>query len=457
MKSSFISKKIRPKPRRKHVFKFGTKCLSYAFVIGIAINLLIYGKLHNAFNNDFVEMEKYISSKIKIPIGTTGDGKSSEGSYYDPSKIMYLNVSDSSSLLAKEKHFTRKEESEQYSIDVLSIGSTFSVERAETQMKTWGSHTSRRHFWLATEFDDPDPTCHTTMTLKEVEDLSDSCRMTLGSRFWRKKKALNKLTQTWKNTFAKKPWLAEKKNPVGWICAQRRFIFALSKLLKIYREGRDKHGVDLPDYLIFGDDDTYVNLEIMEEQLLRSPNQEVKDKKLSLEDELRMVYPTQNTPVVWAGCRIRSPLHVVNDTLPFGGFGVLISKASIERFIQPLYCNETSTGFEFEACERFTPAYQNEATIGEYKYFDPGMSVSDLMGSYAGNINEKFCLHSGTSYLFITEINVFIFSIHVFYLLFYYNQFLECFFFPRLGYGLLCKLLQYIATCSDNWANTRRS
>jgi hypothetical protein len=449
MRSSFISKKIRSMPRQKNLF------LSL-FVFSIAIYLLMFSKaLHNAFNNDSLEIENYISSKIKIPVGTTGDGKSSEGSYYDPSKIMLLNVSDSSSLLAKEKHLTGKEESEQYSIDVLSIGSIFSVERAETQMKTWGSHTSRRHFWLATEFDDPDPTCHTTMTLKEVEDLSYSCRK--NSTFWGKKQFYNKLTGSYKNNYARKQWLAKKKNPVGWVCAQRRFIFALSKLFTIYREARDKHGVDLPDYLIFGDDDTYVNLEIMEEQLLRSPNQEVKDKKLSLEDELRMVYPTQNTPVVWAGCRIRSPLHVVNDTLPFGGFGVLISKASIERFIQPLYCNETSTGFEFEACERFTPAYQNEATIGEYKYFDPGMSVSDLMGSYAGNINEKFCLHSGTSYLFITEINVFIFSIHVFYLLFYYNQFLECFFFPRLGYGLLCKLLQYIATCSDNWANTRRS
>ncbi len=319
-----------------------------------------------------------------------------ENTKYDPSKIMYLNVSDSTILRDHNPPVGRgeTETSTKYSIDILSIASIHSIKRAEIQMKTWGSHVSRRHFWLATEFDDPDPSCHTSMTAEDMTELCHTCRK-LGMKFWQSRNASNDVTYNFHNLFAQEPWLKQKANPTGWLCAQKRFVSAFSKLMAIYREGRDKYGIDLPDYLVFGDDDTYVNLEMFEEELLRAPAEEVKQKNLTLQDELSMVYPTQNTPVVWAGCRIRRPISVLQDTIPYGGFGVMFSKAAIERMIQPLYCNNTSTGFEWEACEHFTPAYQNLSSIGELEYFNPGMSVSDLMGSYTEKIS-PFCLHSGT-------------------------------------------------------------
>ena len=165
--------------------------------------------------------------------------------------------------------------------------------------------------------------------------------------------------------------------------------------MTLYREGRNQDGIELPDYLILGDDDTYINLEMFEDQLLRIPQKEVQEKSLTLDDELKMVYPTQNTPVVWAGCRVRRPIYQIHDTFPYGGYGAMFSKAAIERFIQPLYCNETMTGFEREACEHWTPLYQ-DFQIAEKQFFEPGMSLSDLMGAYITKV-EPFCLHSGKS------------------------------------------------------------
>ena len=65
---------------------------------------------------------------------------------------------------------------------------------------------------------------------------------------------------------------------MGWVCAQRPFTVALSKLMEIYREGKDKYGIEFPDYIILGDDDTYVNIELLKEELIRIPHQEVKKR-----------------------------------------------------------------------------------------------------------------------------------------------------------------------------------
>jgi hypothetical protein len=317
-----------------------------------------------------------------------------EESGYDPSKILFLNVSDASVLNDNNPPVLLTDyngNGSKYSIDILSVGSFFSIDRAEAQLKTFGSHRSRRHYWLATEFDDPDPSCHNMMTWKDVEQVVNTCRSKL---FWRNKKHLNDLTSHWSENFARRRWLGQKKNPMGWVCAQRRFTVALSKLMKIYREGKDKYGIELPDYLILGDADTHVNIELLKEELIRIPHQEVKEKNLTAEEEeVQMRFPTQNTAVVYAGCRVRSPMKQIQHTFPFGGYGTFFSKKAIERFIQPLHCNGASTGFELEACEHFKAEYQNKWGIGELEYFEAGMSISDLMGVYTRK-EETFCLHS---------------------------------------------------------------
>mmetsp|Transcript_6288 Transcript_6288/g.7967 ORF Transcript_6288/g.7967 Transcript_6288/m.7967 type:complete len:553 (-) Transcript_6288:206-1864(-) len=343
------------------------------------------------YEKNLADAQKKIKEKSLTDTAKTDNKLTSYNSKkgYDPSKVLYLNVSDSSVL--KDRDPDGKSESK-YSIDVLTIGSIHTIGRAETQAKTWASHVSRRHFWLATEYDDPEPSCHETLTWEDIEAICYHCKR-MGLRFWRERNAENELTTNWHNLFAHQDWLKQKDNPAGWMCAQKRFVAALSKLLATYREAREKYSIDLPDYLIMGDDDTYVNLEIVEEMLLRTPEKEVKDTNMTFDEELNtMVYPTKNTPVVWAGCRVRHPQYIIQDTIPYGGYGILFSKASLERLIQPIYCNETRTGFEWEACEHWTPTYANWS-IGEKEYWEPGMSISDLMGTYVSNLN-PFCLHS---------------------------------------------------------------
>merc|ERR1719223_1803289 len=137
---------------------------------------------------------------------------------YDPSKILFLNVSDASVLNDHNPPVLLNDyngNGSKYSIDILSVGSIFSIDRAEAQMKTFGSHRSRRHYWLATEFDDPDPSCHNTMTWKDVKQVVNTCK---SLSFWRTKKHSNDLTSYWMVNFARQKWLGQKKNPMGWIC-----------------------------------------------------------------------------------------------------------------------------------------------------------------------------------------------------------------------------------------------
>lgn len=383
--------RLRKTSKKKGGFKFLT---AFVFLAVLFLIVIIYCRVAYKllFTNE-VDQGHNIQNNVDKKDNFSGFSRKKK-SLYDPSKMMFLNMTSASML---RDHEPNEGDKRKFSIDILTIGSVNSIEKAKTQSKSWGSHVSRRHFLLATEFDDPDPNCHTKMTLKEVGDISRTCS-TKGNRYWEEHGALNDYTKYLKNFYAQERWLLAKANPQGWLCAQKRFLFALSKLIALYRESKHKYDVDLPDYLIFNDDDTYLNLEMFEEQLLRTPQKEVKEKGYTFQDELLMVYPTPNVPVVFAGCRVRRPTNQVHDTFPFGGYGVMISKGALERFMQPLYCNETRTGFEWEACEQWTPAYSNWS-IAEKQYFKPGMSISDLMGSYVQNIY-PFCVHSGKSIYF---------------------------------------------------------
>jgi len=325
----------------------------------------------------------------------------------DDNQILYLKNYEPDTSVLKHKSPAGGD----YNIDILTVGSmsSSSIRKAESQLNTWGSHISRRYFWMATEFDDPDPTCHISTMEQDIKALMSKCSGENAKSFWSKSNSFNDLTKFWAEIYGENngKLVQEQVKPyaAGWLCAQKRFTVALSKLLDIYREGRNKYDISLPDYLIFGDDDTYVNMEIMEKELLRNPGKRVEEQNLSLEDQLSIAYPTQNIPVVWAGCRFRRYKKQVEDSSPYGGFGLMFSKAAIERMIQPLYCNETSIGFEWEACQHWTQMYSH-TWIGEQEYFKPGMSISDLMSSYTTNL-QPFCLHSdwATGY-FVNYFNV---------------------------------------------------
>jgi len=273
-----------------------------------------------------------------------------------------------------------KKESKSTSFDVLSIGSVTQIDLLHAQSNTWASHPSVRNFYGATESDDPDPSCHQRLTPDEVYDRSKHCRNKNAY------KVRNNLVSGFGSHYALPQWLKKKANPVGWMCAQRRPPFALGKLLRFYREATKIYGYDaLPSYLILTDDDTYVDLEILEKKVIMDI------AAANASNPSLMVIPSYDTPVVFAGCLVRMPNEQVNFTFPFGGFGQFFSKGALQRMIQPLYCNNTAlAGFEEEACERINDS--NATTIGETSMFKHGMSISDLMEVYAASDN--FCAHS---------------------------------------------------------------
>ena len=101
-------------------------------------------------------------------------------------------------------------------------------------------------------------------------------------------------------------------------------------------------------------------------------------------------FPTPNTPVVWAGCRIN-----LDRSTPFayGGYGTYFSKGSLQRLMQPLHCDETAAEFEQEKCVGLEPKTNNNASIGEKEFFQSGDSINQMMYKYVRNV-ETFCLHS---------------------------------------------------------------
>jgi len=274
-------------------------------------------------------------------------------------------------------------QSEDFAFDVLSIGNTNQSDLLQAQSYTWGSHPLVRNFYAATERDDPDDsTCLETM--QTFEAVKSRCRKCASYHHYNNLGVVNDVTGKFRKSYAAPRWLEKKRNPGGWMCAQPRPPYALNKLFKHYREAHKLYGDNvLPRYLILTDDDTFIDIDLLRQTLLATTD----------EKDDSAVYPNPNIPVVYAGCRVRHPMHQTNFTFPFGGFGLFFSRGALLRMIQPLYCNTTSLGtrgFEKEACERIND--ENAVSIGEREFFKPGMSISDLMGLFVSSKN--FCQHS---------------------------------------------------------------
>lgn len=148
-----------------------------------------------------------------------------------------------------------------------------------------------------------------------------------------------------------------------------------------------------PDYLFLLDADTFLNMD------------KIFGKKDPFYDGLLPTkYPSNETTVL-AGCLVRERVHEHNFTFPWGGFGTIFTKPSIERFVQPIGgCDDynftsdhgllldpetnaplstlshrplTDSEFERLVCAKLT-----EDLFGEAALFHNGMSVADLMYQY---------------------------------------------------------------------------
>ena len=97
-----------------------------------------------------------------------------------------------------------------------------------------------------------------------------------------------------------------------------------------------------------------------------------------------------------AGCSVRHVVSQTNFTFPFGGFGYFLSKASIQRLIEPIHCNGTSES-PSDMCQQIQKNLFQEARL-----FQSGMRVGELMYRFTASepyIKHKtwktgFCVHS---------------------------------------------------------------
>jgi hypothetical protein len=171
--------------------------------------------------------------------------------------------------------------------------------------------------------------------------------------------------------YAKERWLKLKPNPAGWMCAIRRPYYGLAKAARHYARHRQE---DLPDWLVLLDDDTYYNMELFHGIFRR-----------------RDAYDLE----VSAGCLLHLPVHNVNFTFPWGGFGAVVSKGSLAKLLRPIEC--PSPDEDRAICDRL-----QEDVVGELRHFRSGMSLVDLLYAYVSAERYRdvdrwstgFCMHA---------------------------------------------------------------
>jgi hypothetical protein len=251
--------------------------------------------------------------------------------------------------------------------DLLSIGSLSRIDYQEAQKRTFGTHPSVRYFFNATEEDDVERSCHEELTWEDVLAIASFCHR---GKNWNPQS----LMRYQRNHYARSQWLEQKKNPLGWMCAQKRPIHGLTKVLHHYRQQHEK----LPDYLIIMDDDSYFQLQFVQNELMRH-------------------YSPESARAL-AGCLIRNRVKESNFTFPFGGYGTILSQGAIANLIRPVYCRDRQRDeFEENACRQL-----DKNQLEENYLFREGMSIGELMEAYAAaqpykshtNWTHGYCLHS---------------------------------------------------------------
>ena len=276
-------------------------------------------------------------------------------------------------------------------IDFVSIGSVTQADLQEAQKETFGQGV--RHFYAATEADDVEQDCHKRLTWDQVRQVINHCHYKLQSH-----PLLTKLG----TLYIYFRIFKVKKNPSGWICAQKRPLHALQNAVhKYYYHNNEALSnsnqiiQELPDYLIIGDDDTWINID-------------------ALKSSLPKMYPP-NEPRAVAGCLIRFEPRYDYFTIPFGGFGLVLTRSTLYNLLRPIDCSFNNTNHTERPVESRRPFSKDsdfdalvcwrleQNLIGEQAVYRQGMSLLDMMYEYAVAApylqaeqwgNKLFCLHS---------------------------------------------------------------
>jgi hypothetical protein len=300
----------------------------------------------------------------------------------------------------KKKKKYGQQQQQQLEIDIISIGSHKESDLLSAQHETFGSHATIRQFRIFNEADDHEQTCATDLEAKGNSSWS------FISKFCRALDYSDELMK-FRSRFARAEWIEKKGSDAasaGWLCAQKRPAESLYKVLKGYRYNNNTNTnttttrLSIPDYLFLLDADTYLN---MDNILARGGGQQFLPSK----------YPPDDTLAI-AGCRIKERVNEHNFTFPWGGFGTIFTRGSIERFLHPIHnCNinenhntddddlmldpktkaslktmsyreHTNNEFERLICSKIS-----EDLAGEAFLFHSGMSVADLMYNYVTHWN----------------------------------------------------------------------
>ena len=287
-------------------------------------------------------------------------------------------------------------------IDFVSIGSVTQADLQRAQYATFGK--SVRYFYAATEADDVEQNCSKALTWDHVQTLVRRCNSK------HKFPLLNKLGGLFGEV-----GLKSKSNPSGWICAQKRPLHAFRNAVhKYYHEGSESSTIQsredssnnsspvrfnvslLPDYLVLGDDDTWINIG-------------------GLKSSLPKMYPSDQARVI-AGYLIRFGHKRDFFTIPHGGFGSVFTRATLVNLLRPITCYFNETNQTDTTPVEATPPFSNQDDfdalvcwrlqqnmIGELDVYRPGMSLLDMMHEYSIaapylKATQKgikfFCLHS---------------------------------------------------------------
>lgn len=263
-------------------------------------------------------------------------------------------------------------------IDMISIASNSRPDYYQTQQRTFGSHPSIRHFHVMTESNDTEATCVEEMTDETLKTIAGFHCLEEGRRAHGINETTHPILMALTTKFYNYTKLTQQygDHASGWLCAQKRPIDGLYNVLSQYKLEGTEGSQAIPDYLVVMDDDTWFNMERLIISLLSNMD--------------------RTEPGIAAGCLIIPAtfrrMHV-EFNMPWGGFGSVLSHATIKRMIQPIKCER-----DHDICKRIQ---QNQ--FGEVTLFEEGMSIADLMHKYtfdqpfkdAATWNDYgYCFHS---------------------------------------------------------------
>ena len=266
-----------------------------------------------------------------------------------------------------------------FTVDILSVGSVNRSDYLDAQRRTFASHNSVRNFFYVTEKDDADSDCATEITWNHVKMVSGFCKRRNG------RGGPGEIYRGMSNWYARINWLQKKSNPVGWLCAQPRPFAGLMKALSHY----ETTGQDLPHYFLIMDDDSYVNVELLRGSLGNSTEWDT----------------------YYAGCLVRFPVHEVNFTMPYGGYGSILGTDVLKNMFRSIPCGSGAINEAVEGRGSSVPSgvcrRLKENNVNELKYFESGtgMNLVELMYKYATTERYRdvsnwkrgsggFCMHS---------------------------------------------------------------